>query len=108
MPRRGTSSASRKANALDLPGAKQAPARPGTRPSLGPETRARHLALVSGRQRGESRESVESLESETVTSVSLVGKPAKAGGTNGGAGVERANARLAADYRSRVIPGGRA
>jgi hypothetical protein len=85
----------RQAHALFVAGAEQAPPRSRTRPSLGPETRARQSSLswssavqAAGNQCGAAVE------------ISRSGKPAQAGGTGTGVTIVRTLARLAACHRS--------
>jgi hypothetical protein len=71
----------RKANALDLAGAEQAPPSSRTRPSLGPETRARQSPL----RQPESLAAAQAVRGGAVDSVSRSGKPTKVGRTGTGA-----------------------
>lgn len=86
----------REAHALDgsLPKKQRHVSR--TRPSLGPETRARQSALNPLGLRGNAA----TIRGVAEVEVSRSGKPAQAGGTGTGATASRTNARLAACHRS--------
>jgi len=84
----------RQAHALFVVTPKKRPPRSRTRPSLGPETRARQSSL-SWIQAVQAA----GLQCGAAVEISRSGKPAQAGGTGTGVTIVRTHARLAAYHR---------
>ena len=97
----------RQAHALFVVTPKKRPPRSRTRPSLGPETRARQsslelISIACGASRTRSRAAQAGRtrnECGATVEISRSGKPAQAGGTGNGVTIARTHARLAACHR---------